>query len=428
MDFARECKKVGNDFYKESNYDGAINQYERCLSLFDWVEPTDPDWKNKGIQDKLLEQKHYPPDDHDLSLDDVEEIEELKLTCLLNLSMCYWRTSDWSNCIRASTRVLEIDPRNTKALYRRAQARIIPAYCGTTENMLALEDLKKAVSIKPDDTLLTTAYAELKISLSEQKKKDKKTFNNLFERSAATTGDGDPTDPTAPSIPGVTPPSSGGPVSSSSSKGKEGERTLTWQDAFNVVKDMESAALQCERDGQRAQAATIRAKKDELQKQMKQYFPTHLQTTAFPSSDAALSEMSRSRNTSFGTNASSDSTDTAPGIAGTTSPSSSSAGIKGKAKHTNSTHSGTSPSATSARSSPVSAHGPATASTAVSTTTTTNSGSHNKSKVITAAGGERSAAWFDAYGNDEDFVDFGNPTQEMILDAQSRGLDLTDPR
>lgn len=399
--------------------------------MFDWVEPTDPDWKNKGIQDKLLEQKHFPPDDNNLSLDDVEEIQELKLTCLLNLSMCFWKTSAWANCIRASTRALEIDPRNTKALYRRAQARIIPAYCGTTENMMALEDLKKAVSIKPDDSLLTTAYAELKISLSEQKKKDKKTFNNLFERGVATPE----TDPST-SAAKASPSSSGGPVSSSSSstnKGKEGERSLTWQDAFNVVKDMESAALQCERDGQRAQAATIRAKKAELEKQMKQYFPAHLQTAAFPTSDAApivSGEMSTSRNTSFGTNSvsSSDSGDSGapPGVTGITSPSSSSAGKKGK-KHTNGSNTGPCPNTTNARSRPVSTHAPNTTNTTTVTSTTTST-SHNKSKVITAAGGERSAAWFDAYGNDQDFVDFGNPTPEMILDAQSRGLDLTDPR
>lgn len=49
LQFARECKKLGNEFYNSLDYDGAVNQYERCLSLFNWVEPTDPDWKNKVL-------------------------------------------------------------------------------------------------------------------------------------------------------------------------------------------------------------------------------------------------------------------------------------------------------------------------------------------------------------------------------------------
>ena len=47
LQFARSCKAEGNNHYKDADFDGAINQYERCLSVFDWVEPTDPDWKNK---------------------------------------------------------------------------------------------------------------------------------------------------------------------------------------------------------------------------------------------------------------------------------------------------------------------------------------------------------------------------------------------
>jgi hypothetical protein len=45
--FARECKNAGSNYFRDAEYDAAINEYERCLSMLDWVEPTDPDWKKK---------------------------------------------------------------------------------------------------------------------------------------------------------------------------------------------------------------------------------------------------------------------------------------------------------------------------------------------------------------------------------------------
>ena len=83
----------------------------------------------------------------------------------------------------ASSRVLELDPQNTKALYRRAQARSLPASAGTVQQTQALEDLRQACQLRPDDAVLTSAFAELKVSLIQQRKKDKQTFGNLFQRS-----------------------------------------------------------------------------------------------------------------------------------------------------------------------------------------------------------------------------------------------------
>ena len=47
LEFAQECKLRGNEHFKAQDYDAAVNEYERCLSVFDWVEPTDKDWKKK---------------------------------------------------------------------------------------------------------------------------------------------------------------------------------------------------------------------------------------------------------------------------------------------------------------------------------------------------------------------------------------------
>lgn len=384
----------------------------------------------QGIQDKLLLEKTYP-NHHSCSREEVQQIDELKLTCILNLSMCFWKSNDWANCIRACNRALQMDPQNTKALYRRAQARIIPAYCGMTENLQALEDLKKAVSLKPDDSLLTTAYAELKISLSEQKKKDKKTFSNLFDRKDSSTDSMDALGSETDQL-----KSNGGGAGGSSSSSKAADnKNLTWQDAFNMVKDMESAAARCDRDGLTAQAAAIRAKKDELQAQMMVYFPAHLQKPFPELMAAAQLKSSGSSNASVSTSSSSGagagagfrsvSTDSISSDVPVTAP----GGSKKKGKSKNTTTTATATGSSSATSTTCAVDNTSLSTTIASKATgSAKPSSSARSKVTTAAGGELSGAWFDAYGNDYDLVDFSKPTEEMIRDAQSRGLDLTDVR
>lgn len=370
-------------------------------------------------------EKTYNGEDAANPAEAAAEIRELKLACILNLSMCYWKSNSWAQCIRACDRALQLDPQSTKALYRRAQARIIPAYCGTVENMQALEDLKRAVAIKPDDTLLTTAYAELKISLSEQKKKDKKTFNNLFERkeratssatnsSTDTLGGSQVDEPMIPapaalsqrqnghgggsSYAGASSSSSAAPTSSSSSsaaKPKEEKKHLTWQDAFDMVRDMESAAERCDREGMPQQAAAMRKKKDELQKQMMIYFPKNVQSQ--------LSE------------------DTLEAAGAGVFPSDgvcSLAGPAGGKKKKKKAKAGTKAGA-----------GDAAAAGVGGTAGLTGSPAAALSKVTTAAGGETPSSWYDVCGSTEyDLVDFSKPTPAMIKDAQSKGLDLTDVR
>lgn len=323
----------------------------------------------------MMVEKQYRAEDAKNPAQSLEELNELKLACILNLSMCFWKQKDWSQCIRACNRALEMDPQNTKALYRRAQARIVPPSCGMTENLMALEDLKKAVQIKPADSMLTSAYAELKIALSEQKKKDKKTFSNLFEReeriSAPSAEDEANTENMVPAPRSVTERGTGDastavstPGSSSARKDKDEKKQLTWQDAFDMVRDMECAAERLELEGQRAQAASIRAKKDELQKRMMIYFPKNVQSN--------MTDEHFKTETSVGARR-----------------------RKGKGK-------------------------------GAQTGEDNGSGS---GRVTTAAGNENPASWYEVCGTNEyDLVDFSNPTPAMIKDAQKKGLDLTDVR
>ena len=71
----------------------------------------------KEINDNSIVPHKYEP----TSEAETVEINKLFVSCLSNLANCYQQVGQWKNAIEACDAVLEIDPMNAKALYRRAQ-------------------------------------------------------------------------------------------------------------------------------------------------------------------------------------------------------------------------------------------------------------------------------------------------------------------
>jgi hypothetical protein len=44
-EFVSECRSLGNDLYRDGNIQGAIVEYERGLSIWNWIESQLSDWK-----------------------------------------------------------------------------------------------------------------------------------------------------------------------------------------------------------------------------------------------------------------------------------------------------------------------------------------------------------------------------------------------
>jgi hypothetical protein len=101
------------------------------------------------------------------------------------------------DCISACDLILspDLDPVSVKALYRRSQARSVPLHNGMTEQLSALEDLKKAIYVlrqqKPEENglkidkdyrLISGAYQKLSKEIFLTKQFEKKHFHNLFAK------------------------------------------------------------------------------------------------------------------------------------------------------------------------------------------------------------------------------------------------------
>lgn len=118
-------------------------------------------------------------------------VRESKVMILLNLTLCYSKNLQYSDAIAACDEVLEkLDPNNVKALYRRAMARVTPKNSGTTEHLLALSDLKRAVELCQSTNNTTDSnymaivksYEKLQRDIFLMRQSERKHFLHLFDK------------------------------------------------------------------------------------------------------------------------------------------------------------------------------------------------------------------------------------------------------
>lgn len=93
-----------------------------------------------------------------------------------------FKLKEYSVCIRACDDTLELDPKNVKAFYRRAQALITPASSGALEFDRAIADLQKAYAVDPENREVRKMLRELMEQRTKQRALDKETFSGMFNR------------------------------------------------------------------------------------------------------------------------------------------------------------------------------------------------------------------------------------------------------
>lgn len=101
----------------------------------------------------------------------------MKVACNLNNAACKLKLKDYKQAEKLCTKVLDLDGRNVKALYRRAQA-----YIQMADLDLAEFDIKKALEIDPDNRDVKLEYKTLKEKVKEYNKKEAKFYGNMFAK------------------------------------------------------------------------------------------------------------------------------------------------------------------------------------------------------------------------------------------------------
>mmetsp|Transcript_38952 Transcript_38952/g.122024 ORF Transcript_38952/g.122024 Transcript_38952/m.122024 type:complete len:556 (-) Transcript_38952:63-1730(-) len=186
---ATTLKEEGNKIIKASGRDpGALldcaMKYENALTMFRYIENTNPEWKRSCIDDNDMVHHDFITGENEEEGTAEERALAVKLclSCYLNLAYVYTKMGEWNNAIEAADYALELEPRSAKAYYRRAVARHTPVSAGATEMEQAMEDLSRALELAPDDGGIKRAHTNLKREIRRQRKTDKTTFGNLFDR------------------------------------------------------------------------------------------------------------------------------------------------------------------------------------------------------------------------------------------------------
>jgi len=153
IDVAKEIKEIGNTFFKEKEFAKALKKYKKALRYIE----------------RLREELGSTEDDEEA------KIRTVQVPITLNISLMHFKLKDYENASNMASQVIEVDPSNPKAYYRRSQA-----YSAMGNHQGALTDLKTAIKISPQDKNLRADFEKEKKIIEAEKEKNKKMYAKMF--------------------------------------------------------------------------------------------------------------------------------------------------------------------------------------------------------------------------------------------------------
>ncbi|KAL3804156.1 hypothetical protein HJC23_013675 [Cyclotella cryptica] len=149
MEIVMKNKAEANELFGDGNYKHACARYAKALSHC-----------NKFF---------------DLSPDDEVEVKEVKLSLHVNMALSFIKLEKLDNAFQSCNEALAIDPKNVKALYRRATVQHSRRKFDD-----ALNDLKQAEELAPDDKAVKKLRRLVDHEILKQKKKEQAMAKKMF--------------------------------------------------------------------------------------------------------------------------------------------------------------------------------------------------------------------------------------------------------
>eukprot|EP00916_Digyalum_oweni_P004058 GHVL01007214.1.p1 GENE.GHVL01007214.1~~GHVL01007214.1.p1 ORF type:complete len:722 (+),score=221.69 GHVL01007214.1:25-2166(+) len=149
---ANKNKEEGNDLFKETNFNSAIQRYLKALTHLE---------------------KSFDQSPSELAM-----IKDIRVACNLNLAQCYLSIGTEQSMKKAKSAcdtVLELSDGNVKALYRRASAH---EELGDLDKAEA--DLKKARELDPTNEGVTSSYHRVQKKQKNSEEKAKQVYSKMF--------------------------------------------------------------------------------------------------------------------------------------------------------------------------------------------------------------------------------------------------------
>ncbi|XP_063992137.1 peptidyl-prolyl cis-trans isomerase D isoform X1 [Diachasmimorpha longicaudata] len=153
MESIQHIKLSGNSYFKEKNYKKARAKYKKSLRYYDW-----------------LKKNHTIPEDGS------EPLHNLWVSILLNLSATEIKLQQYKEALKLSNVVLDVEPSNSKALFRRSQS-----HMGLNEYELSLADLQSANTFTPNNPEILRELEKVKKTIDSYLAVEKSTFKRMFQ-------------------------------------------------------------------------------------------------------------------------------------------------------------------------------------------------------------------------------------------------------
>lgn len=159
IEYLKTRREIGKQLFTQNKFESASKQYQKALDVI-----------GKGLEDPASAQQE-------------KDVKELWTLVLNNSAACKLKLKKYQEAIQFATKALELESRNVKALYRRAQA-----YRKNEDFDEAVADYRKLLTldaVMEDQELKPKIEAELKTSeqlQAQQFKKEAKKFGNMFRQ------------------------------------------------------------------------------------------------------------------------------------------------------------------------------------------------------------------------------------------------------
>jgi len=93
------------------------------------------------------------------------------------MALCHLKLNEYAECIRACDKVLELDPKNEKCLFRRGQS-----YMSMSSDEEAIKDFQEVVKLNPSNSIANQHIQTCREHLKVYQQKEKQLYANIFAK------------------------------------------------------------------------------------------------------------------------------------------------------------------------------------------------------------------------------------------------------
>lgn len=186
---AERLKDAGNTHYGDKSYPSAIKQYHLCLLQ---VRAVQNQMKMSGSSQSLSGLLNGPENNNDQQMSPDEKVrvrkeaDTLAVKCYNNLAACILngekkrKQEDYLRAVGYCDKVLEIEPDNEKAHFRKGKA-----LCEAGEQEKAVEAFKETLKLKPENQEAKAWIARCQREIDLDRKQRDEIIKQNFQRAQA---------------------------------------------------------------------------------------------------------------------------------------------------------------------------------------------------------------------------------------------------